>query len=144
MSLDYRTALLSVLLDCGTEDVKLLEGCNMYWENIKKDCILNRGEITLNNLLQSMFNLALDELNSHIQNRIDELSDYADENPYDFGDAERTEFDAIENLDVFVDISTYCYYGDTEIKFIKNKEAYEKYFSGALDEFEEQTGFKIE
>lgn len=144
MSLDYRTALLSVLLDCGTEDVKLLEGCNMCWEDIKKDCILNRGEITLNNLLQSMFNIALDELKDEINNRIDMLNSYADAQPWDFTEDMQIELEAIKELDPFIDIETFCDFQDTAVRFIKQEDSYKMYFSGALDGFKDQTGFKIE
>lgn len=142
MSLDYRTALLTVLLECGTEDIELLKGCNMCWEDIKKDCILNRGEITLNNLLQSIFNIGLDALKENIKFRVTELElgIGLDEDENDI----EIELSAIKELDPFMDIETICDFQDTAVCFTQHEEAYRKYFSGDLDVFEEQTGFKIE
>lgn len=144
MSLDYKTELLSVLLNCGTEDIKMLEGCNLSWEDIKNDCLLNRGEITLNNLLQSMFNIALDELKEEINRRVDLLESFADEDPCSFDENMQTELNSLKELEPFMDIETVCDFGDTAVRFIKYEDVYREYISGALDDFEDQTGFEIE
>lgn len=138
---DWKTELLTELLDCGYGDLGILEDCEYDFCDVIQECKDCEMELTVNNLCWAMFQLALADFEQSINERIEklheELEDGIDAIPV------HEELEALESLDVREDIETYHNYIDTHVWFRNNEEIYRRYLSSAMDDFEDHTGFCI-
>lgn len=135
---DYKTLLLSELLDCGYCDVDILEDVEYDISDLVEDCNMSFGKVTLNGLMMSAFAFGLRDFRKSIDERIEEL-----ESAESLTKAEKKELKALKQLDPENDAESFHNYQDTSIWFNKNKELYEKYCQKECDEFEENTGCSI-
>lgn len=135
---DFKTILLSELLDCGTSDVDILEDVEYDISDLVEDCNMGFGKVTLNGLMMSAFAFGLRDFRKSIDERIEEL-----ESAESLTKAEKKELKALKQLDPENDAESFHNYQDTSIWFNENKELYEKYCQKECDEFEENTGYEI-
>ena len=135
---DYKTLLLSELLDCGYYDVDILEDVEYDLSDLVEDCNMSFGKVTLNGLMMSAFAFGLRDFRKSIDERIEEL-----ESAELLTKAGKKALKALKQLDPENDAESFHNYQDTSIWFNKNKELYEKYCQKECDEFEENTGYSI-
>jgi len=136
---DWKDILLTKLLDCGYADLQILEDCEYDFDDLISEIeAMGYEKPDINNLCFAMFQLALNDFQDTIDERINELKEQDE-----LTEEEQEELDAIEGLDVREDTESYHNYIDTSIWFNNNEDIYIKYFQSALDDFEEHTGFSI-
>lgn len=144
---DYRDALLSEILNCGYLDLCVLEDCKYDYSDLIENCKFSFGEINLNNLARTMFDMGIGEIEDSIQARIEELKrelsyyeeDYFDKEIEEMRDVLKT----LTKLSPFEDIESCHNYLDTSIYFINNSEIYNSYCQEELKTFTDNTGFTI-
>lgn len=136
---DWKDILLTKLLDCGYADLQILEDCEYDFDDLISEIeAMGYKKPDINNLCFAMFQLALNDFQDTIDERINELKEQDE-----LTEEEQEELDAIEGLDVREDTESYHNCIDTSIWFNNNEDIYIKYFQSALDDFEEHTGFSI-
>ena len=70
---DFKTILLSELLDCGTSDVDILEDIEYDVSDLIEYCDMQFGKVTFNGLVVSAFAFGLRDFRKSIDERIEEL-----------------------------------------------------------------------
>lgn len=142
-----RNCFLRVFLDCGEDDLAILDEIGFHYADVLKRMgwpDVPAGGITLNNILRTIYEMALENLKEAIRARIEELrtGGGVDDELRTSGEIDE-ELKALENLDPDNDIETDFNYYVTRFTFIQNAETYQLYLGHALDEFYRQTGFDI-
>lgn len=132
---------LTAILYCGSLDIRLLDDCTLACEDVLERAHEWTDSPNINDLVKAMFELALLNLKEAVEQRTEELEGYY--GCRDIDDDDLQELEAIRDLDVDEDISSFHNFLDTHIWFEKNAETYKKYFEPALDQFYEETGFEI-
>jgi hypothetical protein len=132
---------LAAILDCGSLDIRLLDNCALACEDVLERAREWTDRPNINDIVNAMFELALEELKETIECRVDELE--AEKEAGNLDEIELQELEDIKTLDVDSDISTFHNFLDTHIYFEKNAETYKAYFEYALDRFFDVTGFEI-
>lgn len=138
---DSKIALLCALLNCGYGDFQIIEDCKYNFYDIIDECkntfgceltsINDSNGINFNNLVRSVFYLGIYDLQSAIENRMDEIDD-------------QEEYDALYTLDVYRDIKMYANCTDSHIYFDEDVEdIYRTYLSDVIDEIEDKMGFEF-
>ncbi len=141
---DFKDNLLCHFLNCKELDIALLDECGYDVCEIINDCETTFGKVDINGLVRIMFDYGLKDIETAINDRICEIKAITEERNLD--ESEESELRALKGLNPFEDIQSSHNYLDTHI-YLSNeskKEFYKDYLQGALDRFEEMTGFNIE
>lgn len=129
--------LLAALLDCGYRDLDVLSNCEYNFYDLVGRTKEYTEQPNLNDLAYEMFNMAKNDLNDSITERMQELD--AKEN---LTREEAEELNALEQLNPYEDIESWHNFLDTSVYFISNGDVYKKYLDAALDDFEDHTGYR--
>lgn len=141
--------LACVMLGCGYRDLDVLEHCDYGFQELMDEVDGQGMEPDLNTMAHAMFSLAFAEVQSDID---DKVEDYRDQLIEGYGldgkrlDGEKTEeLEDVVNMgmDIQEDCETFHNYMDTHASIIHNKDIYEKYFHDEVELFEERTGFDL-
>lgn len=135
---NFKDELLVELLECGYADLTVLEDCKYDFCDVIEYCKDCFGNISLNGLAYSMFQIGIKEIKEAINERMDELREI--EEP---SEEETEELEALEALEPYEDIESFHNYLDTSVYFTDKSEIYHKYLEEALDKFAENTGYDI-
>ena len=147
-----RDLLLSSILGCGYLDLSVLDDCEYDFDEMIEECKFNFGEISLNGLARTMFEMGIRDIEEWINNRIEEIKGEMEYFYFEDGENEeddeeymmlREELEELEELKPWEDIESFHNYLDTSIYFVDNEETYNTYCGEALKEFEENTGYSI-
>ena len=141
---DWREDLLTEICDCGYGDLYLLEDCEYDLGEIVEECQTTFGNLKINNLVRTMFDFGLRDIEDAIKTRLAEFDDIVEEKGR-LSKAEIEERDALETLEPFEDMQSFHNYIDTHI-WVDAKEQvniYPAYMQEALNRFCEMTGFEI-
>ena len=164
--------LLMELLDCGSSDLALLNDISIETSDILdhlKDCEM---KTSLNSILWSAFDIALNEINSEIENKkelvIEEIEEKIENMENKITELENSQNKNIEiaekeieklndkilelyeiigdinQLDIFEDTEYYIDYIATSVWFTNNEEIYTEYFKEELENFKDMTGFALD
>lgn len=144
MKTEQMKDLLTVLLDCGYLDLRVIENCEYDFSELLEE-VRDMGyeKPNLNNLAYAMFHVGTRDISSSIENRIGDLS--ADSESLNQEDQE--ELQALKQLEPFEDIESFHNYIDTSIYFScsdEKRDIYMKYCESELDHFSQNTGFSID
>lgn len=140
---DYRDDLLCEFLNCGYSDLSLLKDVNYAYCDVIKETKEIFGNIDLNSIMQTVFEMGLRDIETAINDRIAQIE--AIENKRELDTDEQEELDCLRQLNPIEDTEQYHNYLDTSIWWKdENKCGYEKYLEEALDKFYDMTGFEIE
>lgn len=145
MNITSREDLLMTLFDCGIADLSLIDdigydACDVLGQ-IGYNAGLPAKMLDINSYVRGAFECGFDEIQSAIDDRIEELENEKSSNGLD--DEEQIELDALKGLDPWEDIETFNNCIDTHVWFDKNADIYHRYLTEALDSFREGTGFEI-
>lgn len=135
-----RESLLMAILDCGTDDLCLLDDVQYDWADI-----FNRLEDDthdLNSVLREVFQVGYECIQAAVDARICEL-EFIELNERELDDDEAAELALLRDLDASDDFVSYHNYLDTHVWCRCHMDTYKKYMKEALEEFEEHTGFQI-
>ena len=141
--MSFKDDLLIELLGCGYADLSVLEGCKYDFSDIIEECYSVYGKLELNALAKIMFDFGIREIGEYIDNRIDELANYVEEED-ELPEELREELNALRDLYVYEDIQSFHNFLDTSIWICNHNDVYKKYLGEALLTFEENTGYYID
>ena len=145
MNITSREDLLMELFHCGIADLGLIDDIGYDACDVLAQIGVNAGlearYLDINSYVRGAFECGFDEIQSSIDDRIEELEN--EEQSCGLDDDEQEELEAIRKLNPWEDIDTFNNCIDTHVWFEKNAEIYHKYLSDALDSFHEGTGFEI-
>lgn len=129
--------LLTELLDCGYADLEILLDSNYDFYDILSYAKDYTEKPTLNDLIYSMLQLGIRDVESYINEHYKEVRESLSDT--DFEEFNKLEFNPFEDIEIFVNsIDSHAY-------FINDmREHYEKYFPEAIDHFEKMTGLTLE
>jgi len=132
-------SLLKTILDCGSEDLSILEDVQYDWADLlKRMC---DETCNLNSLMWMVFQVGYEGIQVAIDDRICELEAIVNERPLD--DYEEEELARLRELDATEDFESYHNYLDTHVWCQKHADTYEEYMMEALETFRDNTGFYI-
>lgn len=131
-----RESLLTAILDCGTDDLSLLDDVQYDWADIFKR--LEDDTHDLNSVLREVFQVGYEDIQIAVVNRICEL-----ESSGTLDGDEADELVLLRELNAPKDFDSYHNYLDTHVWCRNHADTYKKYMTEALEEFEENTGFCI-
>lgn len=141
--MDFKTNLLTALLNCGYLDLVILKDCEYDFSDLIEIVKDYDGEININSLCSAMFELGKGDMQEAINNRIEELEEIELD---ELQEEEQEELKALKELNPFEDIESFHNSLDTSIYFPYDSDKadiYKKYMQDALDNFENMTGFNI-
>lgn len=130
-----------LFLDCGLWDLEVLDKADPnFIDDIIHGLEYDEEKISLESIINGMFNTAREDIESAVYCRIQELKE--DEN-----DNEIDELNELEQLDPYEDIDWTCNsnkYIDSSIYITNGKySVYKKYFGNLIKELENKMGFKF-
>ncbi len=131
-----RESLLTAILDCGTDDLSLLDDVQYDWDDIFKR--LEDDTHDLNSVMREVFQVGYEDIQIAVVNHICDL-----ESSGNLDDDEADELTLLRELDASEDFDSYHNYLDTHVWCRNHADTYRKYMMEALEEFEENTGFCI-
>ena len=122
--------LLTAILECGEDDLSMLEEVSYAWEDILEqmdfpDCY------KFNDVIRTIIDLGIIDIKNWIESRLQEP---------DLSDSERA---ALHSLNPDTDIEAYCNYLATRVSFRNKAVIYHRYCEDALEFFHAATGFHI-
>ena len=138
MDKDYLIGICTDILQCSYNDLEILRRCAYCQDYIFDECKeKHHGEITMENIIVTIFEIEIYYLYSYIQDMKVKYSKNLTENGI--------EFDALSKLnplrDFVVDIEYNGELIDSKFYCIKNFDIYSKFVG--LEQFRENTGFEI-
>ena len=138
LKIDNYESILMTLLDCSYADLELIANVR---NDIIVDCLesLDLKHINIHILMREVFYHKKSELQSIIDDRIEELKESAE-----LTEEELYELETISSLNPFEDIYSCRTFTDISIFFVDNKDIYKKYFANAIESFKKDTGFILE
>ena len=142
MAVTSQEDLLMNILRCGTLDLAMIDKvgydfCDIH-EQLEDTPIQKVG---FNGLMRAVVDFGIICIREALDERIEELKGIQDNEGLD--DAEDDELQALEMLDPDEDIQSYHNCIDTHVWFEHHGGIYRRYLQGAVDDFEENTGFCI-
>ena len=145
MNITSQEDLLMTLFHCGIADLRLIDdigydACDVL-DQIGYNAELPAKMLDINSYVRGAFECGFDEIQSAIDDRIEELETEKTSNGLD--DEEQNELDALKCLNPWEDVNTFINCIDTHVWFNRNAETYRKYMKEALESFKEGTGFEI-
>lgn len=129
------TDLLISLLDCGYADLNVLLDTEYDMSEIIEYATEYSEKPTLNNLVYSMLQMGINDIQSYIEDNKNDVEEDLDEDKLEL--FKSIEFNPHEDIEVFIN------YLDSHAYLVKNEEAYVEFFPEAIDKFEEMTGFSL-
>lgn len=146
---DTARNLLTALLDCGSDDLRILDSCEYGFHEVIEEARGYKDHPDINDLCSAMFTLAKHDINDWLVNRLGEI--HVDLMNGDKHTAEYVyltfEYKTLSELSPHEDISSYHNFLDTHVYLSCNEEkgiAYARYCKEAIDAFEQKTGFPID
>lgn len=133
-----RDYFLMTVLDCGQNDLSLLDDVNYDWGDILEDGISDLHSI--NDVMRAVFEYGVFKINDALVDRISDLS--AREKELDI--EEKKELADLRTLVPNKDIRSYHNCLDTNVWVESHGTVYRKYLSDALEDFKYGTGFSID
>lgn len=138
------TYLLSDILECGTADLSVLSDVKYEWSDVIEVAEEFSERITLKSLFNATVRIGLSDLESSIEERIEELQDLRGSEDEELEEDLEEELKSLKKLDVNEDFETFFNFIDTHVYLQKNKEIYDEYLSEEIELFEENTGFNVD
>lgn len=136
---DWRETALCALLDCGSDDLSLLDDFTGDIYEVIQDCKQEFGDdMNINNVVRVIFDIGTQELQSFVDGRIAEL-----EGREELSEEEDEELDALRQCEPYEDVRSYHNYLDTSVWIDEHAEIYAKYVRPGIEAFEELTGFSF-
>lgn len=133
-----RDDFLMTVLECGRDDLSLLDDVNYDWGNILEDGLSDlRG---INGVMYAVFEYGIARINDSISDRIADLSARGEELDIE----EKKELEELQTLVPNEDIRSYRNCLDTSVWAENHGAVYRKYLSDALEDFRYGTGFSID
>lgn len=125
------------LLNCGIDDLRLIEDVNYPW------CDILTGDMPfdMNDLMRMVVEFGIQQITDAANDRICELEAIPNERERD--EDEETELKALRSLSPEDDILSFHNYLDTHVWFENHADVYRTYLPEALDAFADGTGFEI-
>jgi hypothetical protein len=134
-----RDYLLTTLLDCGTLDLKILDGVEYDWCDLVDR---REGVPDINTLMYDVFQMGFDDIQTRVNDRICEL-EAVELNERDLDEDEEQEKAALSELNATEDFESFHNAIDTHVYCVNHWDTYTMYMKEALDEFRDNTGFTI-
>ena len=122
-------AFLTCVLECGKDDLSLLENVLYAWEDVLEQMDFP-DQWKFNDVIRAVIALGIIEIKEWLDSRLQENISYEERN-------------ALMKIDPEEDICIYCNYRDSNVYFCNNSDLYHKYCQPALDYFAANTGFKL-
>ena len=142
MTVTGRESLLMMMLDCGSDDLRLLDDVGYDWPDIFAGIDEVADVDGLNGIMREVFRFGYSQIAEAVSDRICELEAITNERELD--EDEENELAALRELrPTDGDFSSYHNFIDTSVWCEKHGETYKAYLQDALDSFEEGTGFYI-
>ena len=135
---DWRETILCCLLDCGTADLSLLDDFTGDLYDVIEDCRQELGDTNINHVVNVIFDIGTQEIQSFVNGRIAELEALGQPT-----EEEKEELGALRQCDPYNDVRSYHNYLDTSVWFEEHAEIYAKYARPGIEAFEELTGFSF-
>jgi hypothetical protein len=136
--------LLMAILDCGSADLRILDGCDYEMYELVNRVEELGMEMNLHNLVWAMFQQAFEEVRGDMDRTIEAMKEELLEGEeIDEKEAERIKMVLEMDLNLEEDVEIYYNYLDTSANITDNQEIYEEYFMDELELFEERTGFSL-
>lgn len=146
MSKNKMEDLLCSVLNCGYADLNILADCEYPMYELVEYVQEIGDEVNINSLCYAMFNLAINDVQEAIEERLAEMEELLEDE--DIAEEVKDEYrSAIEsNLDIREDIDTFHNYIDSHAYLMnnKNQDIYLRLFSDELSIFEEKTGYQLQ
>lgn len=135
-----RSIILKEVLDCGYGDLYIIDDVENL-EDILSDMSDNGEPITLNSILEKVFERGISEMEMYVNDRIRELEQESRE---ELNEDDAEELKALKTLQVRKDIDYDCNCSASGIYFTNGKSGiYHEYFAQDLEEVEAEMGFCI-
>lgn len=140
--------ILMVLLECGSLDLRILEGVGYDLGDIVEELSADGIKPTLNAITDEIFRRGQCELVASVEDAIEERKDQqAETDDSEEGEAEyerlQEEIDELESLNPEEDMEWFCNCLDTSCWFSSNEEIYRKYIPEAIRNIEDNMGFEF-
>lgn len=138
--------LLCELLECGTADLSIIDGCEYDISDIIAEAKGYSENITLATYVMAIRNLLQNEIDDMVKNRIIEI----DEDIEDSEGAISTvnvlnEIKSkLKSLNPFEDFELWFNYLDTHLSVVHNKEIYERYLKSEVEELINDSGLHFD
>ena len=136
--MNKRDGLLCEILDCGVDDLGMLDDVEYGWHYIISRMKMNCAELSFNSLMYHVVGMGKDCIQDAIADRLHELRMKGS-----LTNEERDESKALHSLRPEADFQSYHNYLDTNVWCEKNADIYTRYLQYALDQFEDNTGLPI-
>lgn len=162
--------VLALLLDCGSDDLSILDDMDVDWEEVIEDCKAN-DNVSLSGLMEGAWDVAFSEFKEaveaalpEIKERISayaaldddgstdlppEIADVPDIYGYGYMDVEnfsepaKEDLEELERIDLDGDFEFNFNFQCNGIYILRHSSLYSRLFSGLLDELEEKMGIGI-
>ena len=137
-----REDLLCSILDCGVDDLSVLDDVGLDWADVMERLRfegIDIADIGFNGLMETVVELATDRMNEVILERIEEL-----EHQEALSEEAEEELRNLRRLSPQDDVSAYFNCLDTHAYLRKKAEVYKEYAPDAILEFERESGLILE
>lgn len=129
--------LLSKLLECTEDDLKILERPGIDLEDVV-EFLADKGQtITLESIMCEVFFRGLEQFEDAIKKRKDEV--YGKKTK-----KSREVYGALISVCAWIDIEWSFNYLDTHVFFVRNEPIYRQYLAAEIEEVEKMIGYSIE
>ena len=136
--MNKRDGLLCEILDCGVDDLGMLDDVEYGWHYIIHRMKIFQAELSFNSLMYHVVSMGKDCIQDSVGDRIHELGKKTS-----WTREEVDELEALRSLRPEADFQSYHNYLDTNVWCEKNADIYTRYLQYALDQFEDNTGLPI-
>lgn len=134
--------LLRAMLDCGIDDLSMLDDVQYDWYEILEQLDWPDGEgFRFNRLMRAVVDVGIIYIKDAADDRICELEALVSERNLD--EDEEKELAALRSIDPDSDIRGYFNFMDISVWIESNAEVYMEYLQEALDSFTDNTGLQI-
>lgn len=140
--------LLMALLECGSMDLRILDGVGYDLGEIAEEMLRQGITPTLNLITNEIFMKGMRELKEAVEDAIydrqcmieDLCGEEQDDSDYRFVQNVEDEIEELKSLDPDEDMGWFCNCLDTHC-WLRNKEDYRRYISAAISRIEGNMGF---
>lgn len=134
-----RDNFLMAILECGIDDLRLIDGVKYDWRDIiDRECL----PVDINVLMEMVIRHGYDQIEQSVNVRIDTLRSTVMD--HKLTEEQSEELRELDKLRPHEDFEAYYNWIDTHVWCVRHEEIYKRYLMKALDSFADGTGIEID
>ena len=140
-----RNGFLCELLGCEPDELTMLDAVKYDWAEVMREFTDWESKkismLDFNGLMRAVCNVGRSHIEQAVKDKIMEAEEATEKDGLD-NDGQQV-IAQLQQLNPWEDINSYHNYLDSHVWFEQNEDIYRAHLSGALEEFEHNTGLKL-